>query len=99
MDIFKYLKGTSGKFIIIGICIFIKLQLNTMYENVRGTIEGIMAQGQVSSDSTTYLWAKLMSDGSIMNMINFIFYIIIVWISFKIGQTIILNKIAILKMD
>ena len=96
---FKYLTGTLNKFILIIICIFIKFQLNAIYENVRGTLEGVMAKGQLSSDSATYLWAKLLSDGLILNVINYVFYIIIFWAVFKIGLTIYSNRNAISAMN
>lgn len=99
MDIFKYLRGTEGKFITLIICIYIKIQIEVIYEKVRGTLEGIMAQGQVSSDSTTYLWAKLLGDGSIIDMVNFILYIIIIYVAFKIGTTISANKLALSTMN
>ena len=96
---FKYLTGTLGKFITIVICIFVKFQLDAMHESVRGTLESIIAKGQLSSDSATYLWAKLLSDGLILNVINYVFYIIIFWAVFKIGLTIYSNRNAISAMN
>ena len=96
---FKYLIGTSNKFIIIAICVFIKIQVEIIYEKVRGTLEGVMAQGQVSSDSATYLWSKLLSGGLILDIINYLLYIIIFWAAFKIGTTISLNKTTLETMN
>ena len=96
---FRYLIGTSGKFVTIGICIFIYIQFDNMYEKIRDTLEGIMANGQVSSDSTTYLWAKLMSDGGIVNIIHFILYALIFYSAIKIIGAIYTNRMAILELN
>ncbi len=96
---FRYLIGTSGKFITLGICIFLYFQLNNMYDKVRGTLEGVLAKGQVSSDSTTYLWAKLLSEGALINIVNWLLYLIIFCVVLKICGTIYTNKFALAEMN
>ena len=91
---FKYLTGTSGKFIIVIVCISLNFQLRLTYEKVRGTLEGILAKGQVSSDSMTYLWAKLLGDGALINIVSYTLYIIIFCVAIKIGAIIYTNRVA-----
>ena len=91
---FKLLVGTSGKFITIGICIFLHIQLGAMYEKIRGTFEGSITAGQMSSDGAEYLWAKMVSEGMVIDLIHYILYIIIFCVAWKIIATIYTNSFA-----
>ena len=96
---FKYLIGTSGKFITLGICIFLYFQLNMIYEKMRGTLEGVLAKGQVSSDNMAYFWAKLLSEGMLINLVNWLVYLIIFCIVLRICGTVYTNRIAFKEMN
>jgi len=91
----NYFSGTINKFIIVCICIITHIQSSIWYEKVRGTLEGGMIKGQISSDGEEYLWAKLFSDGLIINIIHYILYIIIFIVAIRIGIAIANNKTKI----
>ena len=96
---FKYLSNTSGKFITLGIFIFIKIRFNVWYEKIKYTIESVFSKDQVSSDSASYLWLKLLNNGMIIEIINAICYIVIFWSALKIIATISANKMVLTQIN
>jgi len=89
---FKIFTNTSNKFITIGVCIFIWIQFNSIYEKLRGTIEGIVVANQVSNDNMTYLWSRLFSEGMIIQIIHSILGFIIGIMVIKIIATMYTNR-------
>ncbi len=87
----KLFTNTSNKFITTGICIFFWVQLDSIYEKIRGTVEGMVIAGQVNNDNTIYLWSKLLSEGLIIQVIHSTLGLIIGIIVIKIITTIYTN--------
>jgi len=67
---FKIFLNTSNKFITIGVCIFLWIQFDSIYEKLRGTIESMIVANQVSNDNMVYLWSRLFSEGMIIQVVH-----------------------------
>ena len=96
---FKSINNTSGKFITLGIFIFLKIKLNDWYYKIKDIVEGALAKGQINSESAIDIWTKLLNDDMIIEIINTICYIVIFWTILKIIATISANKMVLTQLN